>query len=179
MTPEIVLDYWFGALTFDDWFRQSDAMDRTVTERFRELHLALARQCTGRWLDEPEAALAAVIVFDQFPRNMYRGTPLAFATDCLGLALAERAVAQGFDQRVPEARRAFFYLPFEHSERLADQDRSVALFAALGDPVFLDYAERHRAVIRQFGRFPHRNAILMRPSTVEEEAYLATPGAGF
>lgn len=179
MTPEAVLEYWFGQLTWDDWFRQSDAVDADVTRRFSALHVDLARRCEGRWLDEPEAALAAIIVFDQFPRNIYRGTPLAFATDCLGLALAERAVSLGHDRAVPAARRAFFYLPFEHSERLDDQDKAVALFEALGDPLYLDYAERHRDVIRRFGRFPHRNRILMRTSTPAEEAYLATPGAGF
>lgn len=179
MTPETVLDYWFGQLNWDGWFRQSDAVDAEIARRFRDLHLDLSRRCEGRWRDEPAGVLAAVIVFDQFPRNIYRATPLAFATDCLALALAERAVDRGDDQTVPPEQRAFFYMPFEHSERLEDQDRAVALFAALGDPLYLDYAERHRAVIRQFGRFPHRNRFLMRTSTPEEEAYLATPGAGF
>lgn len=179
MTPESVLDYWFNDLAFKQWFGKSDAVDAEITRRFRDPHLALARLCDGRWREEPDAVLAAILVFDQFPRNIYRGTPLAFATDCLALALAEDAVARGLDQQVAPERRAFFYMPFEHSERLADQDRCVALFAALGDPVFLDFAERHRQVIRDYGRFPHRNAILMRVSTPEERAYLARPGAGF
>lgn len=179
MTPGNVLEYWFEALGWDQWFRQSDEIDREITHRFRDLHLSLARRCDGHWLEDAESMLAAIIVFDQFPRNIYRATPLAFATDCLALALANRALELGHDQAVARERRAFFYLPFEHSERMEDQDRSVGCFAALGDPLYLDYAERHRAVIREFGRFPHRNAILMRPSTPEEMDYLSRPGAGF
>ncbi|MBB4067186.1 DUF924 family protein [Gellertiella hungarica] len=179
MRPEDVLDYWFGRLSFEQWFRSTPDMDMEIAARFRDLHLSLARRCDGRWREEAAAMLAAVIVFDQFPRNIYRGTPLAFATDCLALALAEEAVERQLDHAVPREHRAFFYLPFEHSEDLRNQDRSVSLFEALGDPVYLDYAERHRDVIRRFGRFPHRNPILMRTSTEEEKAYLATPGAGF
>lgn len=179
MGPDGVLEYWFGALGWDEWFRQSDAIDQEITRRFRDLHLDLARRCDDRWLSDAEATLAAILVFDQFPRNIYRGTPLAFATDCLALALANRAVEQGFDQAVVPERRPFFYLPFEHSERIEDQDRSVAYFEALGIPLYLDYAERHRQVIREFGRFPHRNPILMRESTPEERDYLSRPGAGF
>lgn len=174
-----VLEYWFDVLEPADWFKVSADVDAAISERFGGLHLALSRQCGAEWTERPEACLSAIIVFDQFSRNMYRGSPLAFATDCLALALARDAVAKGMDAAVPEERRAFFYLPFEHSEHMADQDRSVELFAALGNPLYLDYAERHRDVIRRFGRFPHRNPILMRASTPEEEVYLATPGSGF
>jgi uncharacterized protein (DUF924 family) len=133
----------------------------------------------AQWRASPEARLALVIVFDQFPRNIYRGSPLAFATDRLALNEAKAAVATGADARVDEARRIFFYMPFEHAEDLDEQDRAVALCEALGNENYLDYAHQHRAVIAQFGRFPHRNAILGRTSTPAEEAYLAEPGAGF
>lgn len=174
-----VLGFWFGELAFRDWFTRSDDLDRTITERFRDLHLSLSRERPSEWLDDPDRLLALTIVFDQFTRNMYRGSPLAFATDGLAITLARDAVARGLDQKVAPERRAFFYMPYEHQENIEDQDRCVELFTALGDPVYLDYAERHRDVIRRFGRFPHRNAILLRTSTPEELDYLAQPGAGF
>ncbi len=177
--PRDVLDFWFGELAFKDWFTRSDALDLRITERFRDLHLALSRERPAEWLEGSDHLLALILVFDQFPRNIYRGSPLAFATDELAIALARDAVARGLDQQVAPDRRAFFYLPYEHQENISDQDECVRLFEALGDPVYLDYAEKHRAVIRQFGRFPHRNPILLRPSSPEELDYLAQPGAGF
>ncbi|MHC2361050.1 uncharacterized protein (DUF924 family) [Rhizobium leguminosarum] len=125
------------------------------------------------------ARLAAVIVLDQFPRNIYRGTPLAVATDGLALREAKLALASGADRVVETACRTFFYLPFEHAEDLGEQERSVALFTALGDEEYLDYAIRHRDVIAAYGRFPHRNAMLGRESTAGERDYLSKPGAGF
>jgi uncharacterized protein (DUF924 family) len=178
-TPDTVLDFWFSELTTKDWFVKDDRIDREIAERFAGLHLALSRQVPAQWRASPEARLALVIVFDQFPRNIYRGSPLAFATDRLALNEAKAAVATGADARVDEARRIFFYMPFEHAEDLDEQDRAVALCEALGNENYLDYAHQHRAVIAQFGRFPHRNAILGRTSTPAEEAYLAEPGAGF
>ena len=120
-----------------------------------------------------------MIVLDQFPRNIYRGTPLAFATDELARNEAKTAIDAGMDAMVPAEWRAFFYLPLEHSERLSDQELSVELFARLGNDNYLDYAKRHRDVIATYGRFPHRNPILGRFSTHEEEAYLASSDAGF
>ncbi|MFB2551755.1 DUF924 family protein [Ensifer soli] len=178
-TPEEVLTFWFEELAPEQWFQASDALDAQCVRRFRATHLALARQDGLVWRDTPEARLAAIIVLDQLPRNMYRATPLAFATDGLALREARAALAAGADQAVAEDRRVFFYLPFEHSEALDDQLRSVDLMTALGHPLYLDYAERHLAVIRRFGRFPHRNASLGRASTDAEQAYLAEPGAGF
>lgn len=178
-TPESILAYWFDELTKDDWFKRSDAVDAEIRRRFAATHLALAAGVPERWRADAEAHLAAIIVLDQLPRNIYRGTPLAFATDGLALAEARHAVDAGHDEAVGVDRRCFFYLPFEHSEALADQDRSVSLFTALGDAEYLDYALRHRDVIRQFGRFPHRNPILGRSSTPAEEDYLSKPGAGF
>ncbi|MET3598611.1 DUF924 family protein [Martelella mangrovi] len=173
-SPEQVLSFWFEELTQEDWFQPDDvaALDHTILCRFFSTHRALARDVGAVWRASPQAHLAAVIVLDQFPRNIYRATPMAFATDMLALREAKLAVASGAHEKVDADRRAFFFMPFEHSENLADQDRSVALFATLGDDNFSSYAESHRDVIARFGRFPHRNAILKRRSTRAELAYL-------
>ncbi|MDZ7602398.1 MAG: DUF924 family protein [Hoeflea sp.] len=178
-TPETVLDFWFGELTPKQWFVKDPELDRKITERFSGLHLALSRVIPSEWRASPEARLALVIVLDQFPRNIYRGSPMSFATDTLALNAAKAALAVGADAAVGEERRIFFYMPFEHAESLTEQDRAVALFEALGDDTYLDYARQHQDIIQRFGRFPHRNSILGRTSTAEEEAYLAEPGAGF
>ncbi|HXV31809.1 MAG TPA: DUF924 family protein [Sinorhizobium sp.] len=178
-TPEEVLDFWFGELSYDHWFAPSAELDRECVRRFQASHLALSRNLDDLWRQNPRNWLAAIILLDQLPRNMYRGSPLAFATDGLALREAKLAVGTSADMAVPEDWRAFFYMPFEHSENLAEQTTSVKLFTALGDASYLDYAIRHREVIERFGRFPHRNAILGRSSTPAEEAYLAQPGAGF
>ncbi|MBP1882359.1 DUF924 family protein [Sinorhizobium mexicanum] len=178
-TPEEVLKFWFTELSYDQWFTPSAELDRQCMQRFQASHLALSRKLDDAWRATPEHWLAAVLVFDQLPRNMYRASPLAFATDCLALREAKLAVGASADLAVPKEWRAFFYLPFEHSENLTDQTMAVKLFTELGDADYLDYAIRHRQVIEQFGRFPHRNAILGRVSTAAEEEYLAQPGAGF
>lgn len=178
-TPEEVLAFWFDELTPDDWFRKSDELDRLIARRFTATHLALAFHIDEVWRMTPANRLAAIIVLDQFPRNIFRGTPHAFATDPLALNEAATAVDAGMDRMVESGRRCFFYMPFEHSERIEDQERSVALFTALGNDNYLDYARRHQAVIAEYGRFPHRNPILGRHSTRAEEAYLAEEGAGF
>lgn len=178
-TPQEILDFWFGRLTRQQWFQSSEAVDNEIGRRFRDTHLALARGEVEQWRDTPEHRLAAIIVLDQFPRNIYRATPLAFATDWMALREARLAVDAGADAAIAAERRAFAYLPFEHSEALEDQQRSVALFEALGDAEYLDYAKRHLAVIREFGRFPHRNAYVGRQTTDAELDYLSKPGAGF
>ncbi len=178
-TPEDVLSFWFEDLTPEAWFKKSDETDKAIIERFAATHLALAKERPNLWIETPEAHLALILVLDQFPRNIYRDTPLAFATDLLALREARRAIDLGHDRAVADDRRVFFYLPFEHSENLADQNRSVALIERLGNDVYTDDAQRHRAVIAEFGRFPHRNAILGRSSAPSELNYLAKPGAGF
>jgi Uncharacterized protein conserved in bacteria len=177
--PQTVLRFWFEELTRQQWFQVSPDLDAAIGERFGQTHLALARGAVIDWRSSPDHRLAAVIVLDQFSRNIYRATPLAFAADWMALREARLAIEAGADQAVASERRAFFYLPFEHSEALADQERSVELFRALGDREYLDYAERHLAVIREFGRFPHRNGLLGRESTGAELDYLSKPGAGF
>ena len=178
-TPETVLDFWFSELTPEDWFRKSDETDRTITDRFKDLHLALSREIPGEWRASPDARLALIIVLDQLPRNIYRGSPLAFATDGLALKEAKAALAVGADKAVAEDRRFFFYMPLEHAEDIDEQERCVTLFEALGNANYLDYAIQHRDLIERYGRFPHRNPILGRVSTPEEREYLAQPGAGF
>lgn len=178
-TPEDVLNFWFEELSYEHWFTPSVELDRECGRRFQDSHLSLSRSLDDVWQASPRNRLAAVILFDQLPRNMYRGSPLAFATDGLALREAKLAVGANADRAVPQEWRAFFYLPFEHSENLADQTMSVKLFTKLGDANYLDYAIRHREVIERFGRFPHRNGIVGRASTPAEEAYLAEPGAGF
>jgi uncharacterized protein (DUF924 family) len=178
-TPDEVFTFWFKELTRKDWFEKNEALDEAIRRHFAATHLSLARGELDAWRTSPENRLAAVIVLDQLSRNLYRDTPLAFAADWLALREARQAIEVGADMAVLPEQRGFFYLPFEHSEILADQDRSVELFRLLGDADYLDYAERHRAVIREFGRFPHRNALLGRESTAAELEYLAKPGAGF
>ena len=177
--PDAVISFWFEELKPEDWYTKNDALDRDIAERFGAMHLALAGSIPQQWWSSAEAVLALIIVFDQFPRNIYRGTPLAFATDCLALKEARSAIDAGLDQLVDAKRRIFFYMPFEHSEVLADQDQAVELISRLDDEEYTRYAHAHRDVIVRFGRFPHRNAILGRENTAEETAYLAQPGSGF
>jgi uncharacterized protein (DUF924 family) len=184
--PEDVLAFWFDGVAGDDftsrnriWFGNDSAVDDAIRSRFAGLHADAAAGRLGAWETDPRGALALVVILDQFPRNMFRGTPAAFATDPQALAVARRAIDRGFDSLLRPVERLFLYLPFEHSETLADQERAVALVAALGDRNTLDYAERHREIIARFGRFPHRNAVLARASTPEEAAFLSQPNSSF
>lgn len=174
-----VLQFWTRELPREAWFRKDAVVDRTIADRFGALHAELDKAAPYASLRDPRAALAAVIVLDQFSRNMFRDTPRAFASDAHALALADMAVARGFDQAVDTAERVFFYLPFEHSEDAATQVRSMELFERHGDAEALKWALAHKVIIDRFGRYPHRNAILGRTSTAEELAFLATPGSSF
>jgi uncharacterized protein (DUF924 family) len=180
---EAILEFWFGhdepvsAEHQRRWFAADAGFDRLCVERFADNHAAAAAGELDHWKREPRSCLALVILLDQIPRNMFRNTARAFATDCAALGVARGAIANGFDRQLPPLRRVFFYLPFEHSEQIADQDQSVRLCRDLArqDPEcaeFLRYAESHREVIRRFGRFPLRNAVLNRASTPEEIAFL-------
>lgn len=179
VSPSDVLAFWFEELDPKDWFVKKAATDARIRERFAATHLRLAKAVPQAWRKTADAHLALIIVLDQFPRNIYRDTPLAFATDGLALKEAKLAVDGGHDMAVDPKRRVFFYMPFEHSENLADQKRSVELISALNDKSYTEYAHKHRDVIAEYGRFPHRNAILGRTSTAAEERYLSQPGAGF
>ncbi len=174
-----VLAFWFDELTPEAWFGRDDAVDAAIRSRFSGLHEWLAAEARNLVPHTPREALAAVIVLDQFPRNIYRGTDRAFATDASARAIARQAITAGLDSALDVNGRLFLYLPFEHSESLADQQRSVALISALGDVELTEYAIAHERIIRRFGRFPHRNAALDRASTPEELAFLKEPGSSF
>jgi uncharacterized protein (DUF924 family) len=173
-----VLSFWFG-LTPEAWFEKSDAIDRECATRFRDVHDMLMASEAADQVASARQALAAVVVLDQFSRNMYRGTVRAFASDPLAKDIAARAIRLGYDATLSKHERMFLYLPFEHSEDLNDQTLSVGLFGSLDDDYYLKFAKAHRDIIARFGRFPHRNAILDRASTPEEIAFLAEPGSSF
>jgi uncharacterized protein (DUF924 family) len=174
-----IIRFWFEELRPKDWFRKGEAVDGTIASRFGATYHEFSSGVPASWLDRPEGFLAAILVLDQFPRNMFRGDARAFATDEPALALAKRAIAEGVDAKLSPEQRSFIYVPFQHSEDKADQARSVALFTALGQPLGIDFALRHQAIVDRFGRFPHRNAVLGRTSTEEEEKFLAEPGSSF
>lgn len=165
-----VLNFWFDELTPEDWFERKDATDEAIRARFRDLHKELQTALPDTAYSDPDTALAAVIVFDQFPRNIFRGTGDAFSTDSLAIAIARNAVDKEFDAEVDPKRKMFFYMPFMHSEVLADQERCISLFAATGADT--KYAVEHRDIIAKFGRFPHRNKPLERESTEAERVFL-------
>ena len=179
VAPRDVTTFWFDELEEQNWFEKNEEIDRAIRDRFMDTHLALSAHIPQEWRSTSETILALIIVLDQFPRNIFRNSPHAFATDPLALREAALAIEKGFDLQTPEERRLFVYLPFEHSERIEDQRRSVALFETLNDENLIKYALAHREVIEKYGRFPHRNAILGRVSTPEEEDYLSQPGSGF
>jgi uncharacterized protein (DUF924 family) len=174
-TPAQVLDFWFGAGP-EKWFSRDDAFDAAIRQRFLPTYEAAAAGRLNDWQATSEGALALLIVLDQFPRNMFRGSPRAYAADALALTVAKRAVAQNFDRQLDLPKRNFFYLPFQHSENLVDQERCVELSRENSDAEGVKWAELHADIIRRFGRFPHRNAVLGRVSTPEEQAFLDAGG---
>lgn len=187
---QAVIDFWFGGgpLPRKEWFKKDDAFDREIARRFgADIEQALEGGLHHWDAEGPLAALARILVLDQFCRNVYRGTPLAFAGDHQALQAALDMIDAGEDRALGPYHRAFVYLPLEHAENLAMQEQCVTLFARLaemepddkGIAGMLDYARKHHAVIRRFGRFPHRNEILGRPSTLSEEEFLKQPGSRF
>ena len=167
-----VLDFWFDEASKPHWFAPDAAFDRAVARRLGALHERAATGALDAWQSSAEGCLALCILLDQAPRQLFRGQARAFATDERALAIAERALDSGFDRQLPVDQRLFLYLPLMHSERLADQERCVALFEHEELRDKLSHAVKHAEIVRRFGRFPHRNAALGRPSTDEEEAYL-------
>ena len=193
-----VLDFWFGEL--DElgcaspnqrklWWTKSDAFDEAVKAQFLGDYEAIVAGDRDAWRSTPRGALAYIIVLDQFSRNMFRGTPKMFAADALAREAACEGIEAGFDTELSFDERVFFYLPLEHSEEKNDQDRCCAFFGALVEcapeelkadaEYYLDFARRHAAIIERFGRYPHRNEILGRPSTPDEIAFLEEPGSSF
>lgn len=175
VTAEEVLDFWVEAGP-KAWFKSDPALDATIDARFGATCAAAADGTLDHWAATPEGALSLIIVLDQFRRNIHRNSPEAFAADPHARALAEAAIANGFDRQVPDQLRFFFYMPLEHAEDLAAQRRCVELVAALGNENLLKYAKTHHDVVARFGRFPHRNQVLGRRSTPEEQRFLADGG---
>ncbi len=179
MDSSDVVAFWVEAGP-KKWFAKDDAFDQAIRNRFEALHMQASRGDLAGWSETAEGALALLILFDQFPRNLYRGSAHAFATDPLAFATAERAIERSFHLEVAPELRPFFYLPFEHSERIEVQDRSIELCeahkAATGDADTLRWAKVHRDIIVRFGRFPHRNRCLGRVTTSEEQAFLDDGG---
>lgn len=186
-----ILDYWFAPAGHAEhgqprslWFKGGEAADNEIRSRFKALHQWAATGLLDAWSEQAQPMLALVILLDQFSRHIYRGQAKSFAFDGKALRWAEEALAQGFDRQLGPWQRSFLYLPFEHAESLAAQERSIALYSDLAaeHPALsgaLDYAQRHREIIARFGRFPHRNEILGRQSTPDEIAFLQEPGSRF
>jgi uncharacterized protein (DUF924 family) len=173
--PNDVLGFWRNAGP-ERWFKKSAAFDEAIRLKFEPVHHAAARGEYDGWSAAPQSALALLILLDQFPRNLYRNSGHAFATDSKARAISRAAIEAGFDRLVELDLRNFFYLPFEHSEDLADQDYGLALCAEAADADNLKWAGLHRDIILRFGRFPHRNAALGRKTTEEEQAFLDEGG---
>jgi uncharacterized protein (DUF924 family) len=185
-----ILEFWFGKPDEPEygknrkvWFTKNPKFDQEVRSRFLSVYQQAAAGQLDGWKTSPLGCLALIILLDQFPRNMFRGHPQAFATDSQALAYAQYAVAHGFDKLLLPIQRGFVYMPFEHSENLEHQRQCVELFSALKDnpecASGVDYAQRHLKVIDRFGRFPHRNEILGRETTAEEAEFLQQPGSSF
>jgi uncharacterized protein (DUF924 family) len=180
-TSAEVLLFWFGppserGKAHRRWFEKNAAFDAEIRARFLPLYETLTRN--DYWLSDAHDCLARIVALDQFPRNMFRGTARAFATDPLALDAAKHAIAHGYDRDFLKVEKQFVYLPFEHSESLADQERACELMRPLGEDLY-DWALRHKRIVERFGRFPHRNQVLGRESTPEEIEFLKQPGSGF
>ena len=178
-SADALLDFWFRELTPAQWFRKDDALDAHIHERFRDTHREAAAGELWQWRGSAAGRLAEILVLDQFSRNLYRDRPQAFAQDATALVLAQEAVAQGADRELDVTQRVFLYMPYMHSESLKVHDEALRLFDQPGMEESLRFEHRHRDILLRFGRYPHRNAILGRDSTPEEEAFLAQPGSGF
>lgn len=185
-----LLDFWFGppgsaerARARDVWFASEPSFDAACRQHFLADQQRAAAGSLAHWRAAPDSCLALILLLDQLPRNLFRGSPLAYASDPLARQVARQALAAGFDAHLPPVWRWFLYLPFEHSEDLADQAMSLRLYAGLPEdeekPEQLNYARRHYEIIARFGRFPHRNAILGRPNTADEEAFLHQADSSF
>lgn len=180
-TKNEVLRFWFEELRPQQWFHKNPDVDAEILARFKTTYEMATQNLCDHWASDANGALALIIVLDQFPRHMFRATPLAFTSDKAALLIAKQAVSSGFDIILDSTKRGFLYIPFQHSEELVEQERSLELYGSMQDvnPTGFTYAKRHYDVIKQYGRFPHRNEILGRESSAEEKEYLATPGSGF
>lgn len=174
-----VIDFWFTEIEPASWWKKDDAFDQLITQKFSVTHTSACRCELYEWRTTAQGRLAEIIVLDQFSRNMFRDSPLAFANDSLALALAQEAITAGAEQHLSSVERSFLYLPFMHSESLKIHEQAVTLYEKNGIAENLDFELRHKVIIERFGRYPHRNKILSRISTAEELEFLKQPGSGF
>lgn len=179
MTPQTVLDFWFSEENSKEWFRKSEAFDQSIRDNFLEAYEQAIAGTYDHWSNEPDSCLALVILTDQFPRNMFRGSGRMYEGDPKSLGLAKLAIDRKYLDDLGEAQRKFMLMPLMHSESLADQELGVAMFAKHCDERTTEFAVKHRDVVEEFGRFPHRNELLDRECTEAELEYLAKPGSGF
>lgn len=175
--PAGIIEFWFSSRLRPLWFASTPALDEEIRARFEVVWQRAGGGAYEAWRETSTGCLALILVFDQFPLNMYRGDARSFSTESQALKTARHGLNHRFHRALTEDQQVFFYMPFMHSEDMADQDLSVELFRALGRPENLRFAEHHRGIVARFGRFPHRNAILGRESSAEERAYLASPEA--
>jgi uncharacterized protein (DUF924 family) len=175
MSPATIIDFWFDENSRDYWFRSTPEMDAQLRDRFIDTWLAAAENKLRAWEDSAEGSLALAIILDQFPLNMFRGKPLTFSTEAQARKIARAAIERGLDQQLSDEQKVFLYMPFMHSEEMADQNRSIELFDLPGLEQSFRFANHHRDIVQRFGRFPHRNEILGRHSSQDEIAYLASP----
>ncbi|NMP31995.1 DUF924 domain-containing protein [Thalassotalea sp. M1531] len=174
-----ILTFWFNEISPQQWWQKDDEFDALIKKRFESIHHKAVNGELSHWRESALGSLAEVIVLDQFSRNIYRDKPQSFAFDSLALALAQNAIAKGFNAELDETKRSFLYLPFMHSESLVIHEQAVHLYKALGNAANLEFELKHKAIIEQFGRYPHRNEILGRKSTEAEIEFLKQPNSSF
>ncbi|MBO0476710.1 DUF924 domain-containing protein [Vagococcus sp. DIV0080] len=179
MNPQVILDFWFNELTPTDHFTKNEELDKRITTEFKDIHKSIDAGETDAWRQNIHGRLAEIIVLDQFSRNMFRGTPESFAYDSLALILAQEALKQPNLNDLSIEEKAFLYMPFMHSESYLIHERAVLLFSEPGLENNLDFEHRHFDIIKQFGRYPHRNEVLGRASTPEEIDFLKQPNSSF
>ncbi|MDH3354425.1 MAG: DUF924 domain-containing protein [Chromatiales bacterium] len=175
MSPDTIIDFWFSESAKDYWFNSTPELDAQLRDRFIDTWLAAAEEKFTTWEESPQGALALAIILDQLPLNIFRGKPLTYATEAQARNISRVAIEKGFDKELTDEQKCFIYMPFMHSEDMADQKRSVELFDQPGLEESLRFAKHHHDIVQRFGRFPHRNEILGRHSTQDEMDYLASP----
>ncbi|WP_180190588.1 DUF924 family protein [Acinetobacter sp. YH01009] len=179
MNYQDILEFWFNPENQPNWFAKSNNFDVLIEKKFKDIHQAASKVELWQWRTTAEGRLAEIIVLDQFSRNLFRDSGLAFAQDALALALAQEAIAQGLDLQLSPEQRSFLYMPFMHSESKKIHQSALKLFEQLGNPINLEFEKKHKVIIDRFGRYPHRNAVLGRTSTAEELEFLTQPNSSF
>lgn len=179
MNYQDILEFWFNPENQPNWFAKSNNFDVLIEKKFKDIHQAASQAELWQWRTTAEGRLAEIIVLDQFSRNLFRDSGLAFAQDSLALALAQEAIAQGLDLQLSPEQRSFLYMPFMHSESTKIHQSALKLFEQLGNPINLEFEKKHKVIIDRFGRYPHRNAVLGRTSTAEELEFLTQPNSSF